>query len=69
MKILQIIPAPKKMFYGYPDESDHVRFKRPVCLALAEHEPGDREVKVMGIEPYSSYIDIVDESAIVVMED
>lgn len=69
MKILQIIPAPKKLLYGYPDENNNVDLHRPVCLALVEHESGDREIKVASVGPNSSCIDVLDNDAFVIMED
>ena len=64
-KILQIILAPDKLVYGYPEENG---LYRPVCLALVEQEDGHREVKVMEVIQQTQYIDFLEDDAVLAME-
>lgn len=58
-KIIQIIPAPKSLFYAFKG-----CISRPVvCLALVELENGEREVRPMGLLQ-GNYIDDVGPEAI-----
>lgn len=62
-KILQIIPAPKSLFYAF----EGCALRPVVCLALVELESGDREVRPMGLLP-GNYIDDVGPEAILIDE-
>ena len=53
-KIIQIIPAPANLMYGYDgEEAKHV-----VCLALVEAEDGDREIRAMGLTNFEIIEDV-----------
>ena len=44
-KILQIIPAPANLLWGFDGHVSHP----VVCLALVELSSGDREIHAMGL--------------------
>ena len=43
--IIQIIPAPSNLMYGYDGGTAHP----DACLALVELADGDREIRAMGL--------------------
>ena len=62
--ILQIIPAPPDLLYGYPDRAGTVHETQPVvCLALIEQD-GERMIKPMGYDGTEHIHTLPDEAVI-----
>lgn len=62
-KIIQIIPAPDNMRYGFNDCAE----SPVVCLALVECGNGEREIHAMGLTNCEFIEDITEAGAALVM--
>lgn len=63
-KILQIIPAPANLLWGFDGHVSHPI----VCLALVELSSGDREVHAMGLTNCEIIEDLSEAGAILMNE-